>query len=134
MQVLSSFFYHWKLSNSFKKILTQDICLIDRTESFPTESLLSCKHSLMLFNFSLALTFSAEIISCGLALPINLTILASFLFSLDHIYLFHWPSLDFFFNWDSLHARLNWHYEAWSYKKKKRKKIKSIQKICLERT
>ena len=22
-----------------------------------------------------------------------------------------------FFNWDSLHARLNTHYEAWSYKK-----------------
>ena len=28
-----------------------------------------------------------------------------------------------FFNWDSLHARLNSHYEAWSYKKKKHKKI-----------
>ena len=28
--------------------------------------------------------------------------------------------LVFFFNWDSLHARLNSHYEAWSYKKKKK--------------
>ena len=28
----------------------------------------------------------------------------------------------FFFNWDSLHERLNSHYEAWSYKKKKHKK------------
>ena len=28
----------------------------------------------------------------------------------------------FLFNWDSLHARLNSHYEAWSYKKKKHKK------------
>ena len=28
----------------------------------------------------------------------------------------------FFFNWNSLHARLNSHYEAWSYKKKKHKK------------
>ena len=28
----------------------------------------------------------------------------------------------FFFNWDSLHARLNSHYEAWSYKKKKAQK------------
>ena len=28
----------------------------------------------------------------------------------------------FFFNWDSLHARLNSHYEAWSYKKKKKHK------------
>ena len=30
-----------------------------------------------------------------------------------------------FFNWDSLHARLNSHYKAWSYKKKKHKKIKA---------
>ena len=29
----------------------------------------------------------------------------------------------FFFNWDSLHARLNSHYEAWSYKKKSTIKI-----------
>ena len=28
-----------------------------------------------------------------------------------------------FFNWDSLHAKLNSHYEAWSYKKKKHKKV-----------
>ena len=27
----------------------------------------------------------------------------------------------FFFNWYSLHARLNSHYEAWSYKKRKHK-------------
>ena len=33
----------------------------------------------------------------------------------------------FFFNWDSLHARLNSHYEAWSYKKKKYKKIKTYR-------
>ena len=39
-----------------------------------------------------------------------------------------------FFNWDSLHAKLNSHYEAWSYKKKKHKKDYSIQEICLERT
>ena len=45
-------------------------------------SLLSSKHFLMLFNFCLVLTFSAEIISWGLALPINLTILVSVLFSL----------------------------------------------------
>ena len=30
-----------------------------------------------------------------------------------------------FFNWESLHARLNSHYKAWSYKKKKYKKIKA---------
>ena len=33
-----------------------------------------------------------------------------------------------FFNWDSLHARLNSHYKAWSYKKKKHKKIKAYRK------
>ena len=27
----------------------------------------------------------------------------------------------FFLNWDSLHARLNSHYAAWGYKKKKQK-------------
>ena len=31
-------------------------------------------------------------------------------------------------NWDLLHARLNSHYEAWSYKKKKNKKIKAFRK------
>ena len=34
----------------------------------------------------------------------------------------------FFFNWDSLHARLNSHYEAWSYKKKKYEKIRAHRK------
>ena len=33
-----------------------------------------------------------------------------------------------FLNWDSLHARLNNHYEAFSYKKKKHKKIKAYKK------
>ena len=33
-----------------------------------------------------------------------------------------------FLNWDSLHARLNSHYEAWSYKKKKHKKIRAHRK------
>ena len=36
--------------------------------------------------------------------------------------------LSFFFNWDSLHARWNIHDEAWSYKKKKNKKIKAYSK------
>ena len=48
--------------------------------------------------------------------------------------------IPFFIDWDSLHASLNSHNEAWSYKKKKHKKItayrKSVQKeptvkICL---
>ena len=33
-----------------------------------------------------------------------------------------------FFNWDSLLAKLYSHYEAWSYKKNKHKKIKSYKK------
>ena len=37
--------------------------------------------------------------------------------------------LDFsFFNWDSLHARLNSHYETWSYKKESTKKITRYRK------
>ena len=34
----------------------------------------------------------------------------------------------FFLNWDSLPARLNSHCKAWSYKKKKPKKIKAYRK------
>ena len=34
----------------------------------------------------------------------------------------------FFLNWDSLPARLNSHCKAWSYKKKKHKKIKAYSK------
>ena len=33
-----------------------------------------------------------------------------------------------FLNWDSLHERLNSHCKAWSYKKKKRKRIKAYRK------
>ena len=33
----------------------------------------------------------------------------------------------FFLNWYSLHARLNSHYEAWSYKKRKHKKVKAYR-------
>ena len=33
------------------------------------------------------------------------------------------------FNWDSLHARLNYDYKAWSYKKKKHKKIKAYRNL-----
>ena len=34
----------------------------------------------------------------------------------------------FFYNWDSLHARLNCHYEAWSYKKRSTKQITGYRK------
>ena len=37
-----------------------------------------------------------------------------------------------FFNWDSLHARLNSHYQGWSYKKKKYKKVKGYRKSPLK--
>ena len=36
--------------------------------------------------------------------------------------------IPFFSNWDSLHARLNSQYKAWSYKKKKHKKINAYRK------
>ena len=32
-------------------------------------------------------------------------------------------------DWDSLYARLNSHYKAWNYKKKKHKKIKAYRKF-----
>ena len=34
----------------------------------------------------------------------------------------------FIYNWDSLSARLNSHYEAWSYKKRSTKKITGYRK------
>ena len=34
----------------------------------------------------------------------------------------------FLLNWDSIYARLNSHYKAWSYKRKKHKKIKTYRK------
>ena len=40
---------------------------------------------------------------------------------------------NFFFNWDSLQARLNSYYKAWSYKKKKHKKIKAYKKSVSEK-
>ena len=39
-----------------------------------------------------------------------------------------WSFFSFLFNWDSLHTRLNSHYKAWSYKKKKHKKTKAYRK------
>ena len=42
---------------------------------------------------------------------------------------FNLPDIHFnFFYWDSLHARLNSHYKAWSYRKKKLKKVKAYRK------
>ena len=40
-----------------------------------------------------------------------------------------WCLSNFFYNWDSLHARLNSHYEAWNYEKKKYKKIKVYRNL-----
>ena len=34
-----------------------------------------------------------------------------------------------FFNWDSIHARLNSHYEAWSYKKKAQKRLQDTENL-----
>ena len=34
-----------------------------------------------------------------------------------------------FFNCDSLHARLNNHYEAWSYKKRRKKSLQDTENL-----
>ena len=55
-------------------------------------SLLSCKHSLMLFSFSLVLSSSIETLSSDLTLhPFNHPCIISLYF--DLIFLFNWPSL-----------------------------------------
>ena len=41
---------------------------------------------------------------------------------------FLYTSEFFLLNWSSLHARPNRHYKAWSYKKKKNKKVKPYRK------
>ena len=47
---------------------------------------------------------------------------------LNKVLKFHAVIIFFFFNSYSLHARLNSHYEAWSYKKRKHKKVKAYRK------
>ena len=47
---------------------------------------------------------------------------------IKNFYIFHLFKTIFFSNWDSLHTRLNSHYKAWKYKKKKHKKIKAYRK------
>ena len=37
----------------------------------------------------------------------------------------------FFFNWDSFHARLNSHFEAWSYKKRSTKRLQHAENYCM---
>ena len=48
------------------------------------------------------------------------------------IVVFHFGQIFFLFfdflNWDSHHARLNSHYEAWSYKKRNTKRIAGYRK------
>ena len=44
-----------------------------------------------------------------------------------HIYKYIYIYL-YIFNWDSPHARLNSHYEAWSYKKRSTKRITGYRK------
>ena len=42
---------------------------------------------------------------------------------------FTWTQTRNFLNWDLLHTRLNSHYEAWSYKKKKYKRLKHMENL-----
>ena len=50
-----------------------------------------------------------------------------YLYMYTYVFWFN-PPFSVFFNWDSLHTRLNCHYNDWSYKKKKHKKIKAYRK------
>ena len=43
------------------------------------------------------------------------------IYKFHHDYIYIYIYIYFFFNWDSPHARLNSHYEAWSYKKRSTK-------------
>ena len=52
----------------------------------------------------------------------------SVFYFMSHCYFRFLSLFFFFFNWDSSHARLNSHYEAWSYKKKSTKKITGNRK------
>ena len=49
-----------------------------------------------------------------------------FTFRLNSVFFF------FFFNWDSPHARLNSHYEAWSYNKKKEQRTMFTKNLQLK--
>ena len=68
-----------------------DQALLSSLRTWPSHcSPLSCKHSLMLFNFSLVLSLPAEILSSGLMLLIHLTMLTSIPYSLiTFIFLFN---------------------------------------------
>ena len=69
-----------KLQLAFKILYWLDQSLISILSIWTNHcSLLSCKHSFMLFNFILVLSSSAEISSSDLTLHIHLTILAPFL-------------------------------------------------------
>ena len=81
-----------------------------------------------------------EVFSANHTKPVNGSTSLSVLSHLDGqnigtYFVVYWPKSKacvFFLNWDSLHAKLNCHYEAWSYKKRSTKKItgyrKSVQK------
>ena len=47
---------------------------------------------------------------------------------MKNIFIIGYATDSIFFNWDLLHAKLNSHYNSWSYKKKKHKKIKGCRK------
>ena len=45
-----------------------------------------------------------------------------------YIYIYVYIYIYIYINWDSLHARLNRDYEAWTYKKRRTKKITEYRK------
>ena len=82
-----------KLPPSFKVLYLLDQALSPIFSRWPNHSsLISCEDYLMLFNFSLILSFFCGILFSDVTLHIHLTIIKSFLFSLSH-HLFNWSGL-----------------------------------------
>ena len=58
--------------------------------------------------------------------PLEINVLL-YIYIYIYIYIYMYV---FMYDCDSLHARLNSHYNEWSYKKKKQKNIKAFRLIC----
>ena len=116
---------YWEKTNSKKNSLRQNKCCKIKHIFFLRKLQYS---SQFYFLFAILLWGTRFIFS--LKFCVGFSIFDSFLFLLKFILTLreHQKTVNLFFNWDSLHARLNSHYKAWSYKKKKHKKIKANSK------
>ena len=123
--------------------MKQNLLSIQIESKSASESGLDCKIStafctshdacvLLLPKFSNHL-FDKGLLFSYLCLQIYLKIIISYHFFILNLLQITMSQLQlefflFFFNWYSLHARLNSHYEAWSHKEKKHKKVKAYSK------